>query len=410
MKLLKTIIIILLLLFLLILSTAAPVALIGVAIYGAGFWLSHQKSKGRVYFKKPWMLLTAGVLSTFILVGTFADAAESQATSKLAVKIDKHANEKKAANEKDKADEKAKAALLANKAAEEKAKAEAEAKKQADEKAKAEAEAKALAEAKQKAEAEAKAKQEANTKALVAALALEKVTVGRVVDGDTIQTSDGRKIRFVGVNTPESTTRHETYGKEASNYTKSRLDGKQIWLQKDVSNTDRYGRQLRIIWLAVPTDDMNEKEIRAKMFNAELVLNGYAEPSTYPPDGKYSEYFVKFAREARSQNKGLWAYGPNGTTKGDLDSKSSAQNSSQSKPAASQPVKSTGTSTATASKPAASAPKPSATAPAPSAGTQTEVFANCTELRKKYPNGVPSTHPAYQAKMDRDKDNFACER
>ena len=39
-----------------------------------------------------------------------------------------------------------------------------------------------------------------------------------------------------------------------------------------------------------------------------------------------------------------------------------------------------------------------------------EVFANCTELRKKYPNGVPSDHPAYQPKMDRDKDNFACER
>ncbi len=40
----------------------------------------------------------------------------------------------------------------------------------------------------------------------------------------------------------------------------------------------------------------------------------------------------------------------------------------------------------------------------------TENFANCTELRKVYPNGVDSSHPAYQSKMDRDKDNFACER
>jgi hypothetical protein len=39
-----------------------------------------------------------------------------------------------------------------------------------------------------------------------------------------------------------------------------------------------------------------------------------------------------------------------------------------------------------------------------------ELFANCTELRKKYPDGVASDHPAYQSKMDRDKDNFACER
>ncbi|MCR4445438.1 excalibur calcium-binding domain-containing protein [Weizmannia coagulans] len=38
------------------------------------------------------------------------------------------------------------------------------------------------------------------------------------------------------------------------------------------------------------------------------------------------------------------------------------------------------------------------------------MFANCTELRKKYPNGVPKGHPAYQEKMDRDHDNYACER
>ncbi|MGH0797996.1 excalibur calcium-binding domain-containing protein, partial [Bacillus mycoides] len=39
-----------------------------------------------------------------------------------------------------------------------------------------------------------------------------------------------------------------------------------------------------------------------------------------------------------------------------------------------------------------------------------ESFSNCTELRKKYPNGVPSSHPAYSANLDRDKDGFACEK
>jgi membrane protein implicated in regulation of membrane protease activity len=37
-------------------------------------------------------------------------------------------------------------------------------------------------------------------------------------------------------------------------------------------------------------------------------------------------------------------------------------------------------------------------------------FANCTELRKVYPNGVSSTHAAYTSNMDRDNDNYACER
>jgi hypothetical protein len=39
-----------------------------------------------------------------------------------------------------------------------------------------------------------------------------------------------------------------------------------------------------------------------------------------------------------------------------------------------------------------------------------EYFSNCTELRKVYPNGVPAGHPAYQSKLDRDNDNYACER
>ena len=65
---------------------------------------------------------------------------------------------------------------------------------------------------------------------------LECVTVGRVIDGDTFESSDGRRVRLVGVNTPESTIRTEAYGKEASYYTTSKLEGKQVWIQKDVSD------------------------------------------------------------------------------------------------------------------------------------------------------------------------------
>jgi micrococcal nuclease len=50
-------------------------------------------------------------------------------------------------------------------------------------------------------------------------------------------------------------------------------------------------------------------------------------------------------------------------------------------------------------------PKPKATKPP--ARTS---FANCTELRRVYPNGVPVGHPAYRSAMDRDHDGRACER
>lgn len=42
--------------------------------------------------------------------------------------------------------------------------------------------------------------------------------------------------------------------------------------------------------------------------------------------------------------------------------------------------------------------------------SEKEYFANCTELRTVYPSGVSSDHPAYQSKMDRDKDGWACEK
>lgn len=152
--------------------------------------------------------------------------------------------------------------------------------------------------------------------------------------------------------------------------------------------------------MVIPTDVMSGTEIRSKKFNADLVLNGYAEPSTYPPDVKYSDVFVQYAKEAREANKGLWAYGANGTTKGDLDPKTVATPAPT--PAPSKP-----------SQPAATTPsKPASVTPPPAqpASGGSEFFVNCTELRTKYPNGVPSTHPAYQAKMDRDHDIYACER
>ena len=37
-------------------------------------------------------------------------------------------------------------------------------------------------------------------------------------------------------------------------------------------------------------------------------------------------------------------------------------------------------------------------------------YKNCTELRKDHPEGVPKGHCAYKASLDRDKDDWACER
>lgn len=177
----------------------------------------------------------------------------------------------------------------------------------------------------------------AKTQEIKSPIKLEKATVTHHTDGDTIgvtlENGQTAKVRLIGVNTPESTTKHEQYGEEASNYTKSQLYGKTVYLESDAGNTDTYGRLLRYVWIAPPTE-ITEDEIRNKMFNAILAYNGYAEQMTVQPNVKYAEYFRQFCANARENSRGLWAINSNGTTKGDgisaPSSSSSASNYSSS--------------------------------------------------------------------------------
>lgn len=82
--------------------------------------------------------------------------------------------------------------------------------------------------------------------------------VTKVVDGDTIYVSlNGReeRVRFIGVDTPESTREIEPYGKEAFAYTRGRLAGKQVYLELDVGERDKYGRLLAYVWLEQPNSN-----------------------------------------------------------------------------------------------------------------------------------------------------------
>jgi micrococcal nuclease len=137
--------------------------------------------------------------------------------------------------------------------------------------------------------------------------------VERVVDGDTawFTLTDGtrEKVRFIGVDTPESTTQHEPFGKEASAYTASILNvGRSVDLQIDVDERDRYGRLLAYVWLSPPATG-DAAEARTKMLNALLVEKGYAMVLTVPPNIAYVDLFVALQLEARNAARGLWALG-----------------------------------------------------------------------------------------------------
>lgn len=125
---------------------------------------------------------------------------------------------------------------------------------------------------------------------------LEACTLERVVDGDTIVVNlDGRseKVRLIGIDAPESVHpdagRNTAEGDEASAYLKSLVSpGQTVYLQKDVSDTDRYGRLLRYVWLEVPSDPDDASEVSEKMLNAAIVASGHAQAKDYAPDTRYS--------------------------------------------------------------------------------------------------------------------------
>lgn len=124
------------------------------------------------------------------------------------------------------------------------------------------------------------------------------VTVKRVVDGDTIELESGTKVRYIGINAPETVdprTVVQCFGVEASNANKALVDGKQVRLAKDISEADKYGRVLRYVWVG------------ETFVNDYLVRQGFATVSTYPPDVKYQQQFIQAQQEAQSSNRGLWA-------------------------------------------------------------------------------------------------------
>lgn len=127
------------------------------------------------------------------------------------------------------------------------------------------------------------------------------VKVVRVIDGDTIEIEGGEKIRYIGIDTPETVDPRkpvQCFGVEASKKNKEMVEGKTVRLEKDITDKDKYNRLLRYVWLG----DV--------FVNLELVKQGFAYSYSYPPDVKYQDQINKAQQEAREVSRGLWGSCP----------------------------------------------------------------------------------------------------
>lgn len=126
-----------------------------------------------------------------------------------------------------------------------------------------------------------------------------EAVVEKVVDGDTLDVKpaaggDTMRIRLIGIDAPESVNPDESKntedGREASAWLKDSLPkGTRVWLVKDVSDIDKYGRHLRYVWVADPNEA--DADPTKDMLNALIVANGHAVAKDFPPDTAYSQLF-----------------------------------------------------------------------------------------------------------------------
>ena len=136
---------------------------------------------------------------------------------------------------------------------------------------------------------------------------IDKVEVKLVdcIDGDTakfIVNGKEEKIRFLGIDTPESTNYVEKYGMDASDYTCSVLrNAKSIYLEYDI-NSDRYDKYSRLLaWVFVDGDNLSEL----------LLSLGYAEVKYIYGDYKYIDDLCNAQKNAYNDNLGIWSIGYN---------------------------------------------------------------------------------------------------
>jgi micrococcal nuclease len=117
------------------------------------------------------------------------------------------------------------------------------------------------------------------------------VLVTRVVDGDTVVIEDGRRVRYIGVDTPE---RGEDFYEEARQLNRRLVEGKRVRLERDLSDTDRFDRLLRYVYAG------------DTFVNAALVEAGVARARSYPPDVRYQAILEGAEGQAREERKGIW--------------------------------------------------------------------------------------------------------
>jgi len=118
-----------------------------------------------------------------------------------------------------------------------------------------------------------------------------------VHDGETLFLQAERKVRLLGINTPEVGAHLECEGDEATAAPRAMLPtGTHVWVQPDLDPLDQYGRSLLFIYTDAGTN-----------VNLALLTQGDAEVMQFEPNYLLSNELHAAETAARDAGLGLWA-------------------------------------------------------------------------------------------------------
>ncbi|MFN0053270.1 MAG: thermonuclease family protein [Planctomycetales bacterium] len=126
----------------------------------------------------------------------------------------------------------------------------------------------------------------------------EQVVVRRAVDGDTLLLEDGRRVRLLGVDTPESKREGapvEPWALDAHAFTRQMVEGRRVRLEFDKERHDRYERVLAYVY--VEDKLLNEELLRAGLGKALL---------NHPYSGEMKRRFRRAETLAKEERLGIW--------------------------------------------------------------------------------------------------------
>lgn len=134
-------------------------------------------------------------------------------------------------------------------------------------------------------------------------LVQETVVVRGVVDGDTFTTHDGRTVRLLGLDAPETYREGlgtEYYSAQATQALCNLIEGRTVLLWRDEQDCDQYGRLLRYIFLGEGT-----------FVNWYMVRYGFAQALNIPPNRRFHKALLAAQIQAKREGLGMWS-GPVG--------------------------------------------------------------------------------------------------